>query len=253
MITALVVDDEPRAVDRLASLLGCFPDVEVIGTARDVGDAERFLAGRAPDVVFLDIDMPGRQGFDLMPSVPRTSRVVFVTAHEDRALDAFRVGAVDYILKPVDRDRLAVTIDRLESRTAAARGAAGEPERTDGPSEARAAAAGMVMLGLAGGRDTTTVPLSAVAWVEAFRNYSRVQVRNHKPRVVRCTISEWEAILPSAAFGRISRSLIVHLAAIRSTQWRSRDQALVFFTGLDAPLPIGRAAVSRLKELMPRA
>ncbi|NDC63025.1 MAG: response regulator [Planctomycetia bacterium] len=174
MFTVLVVDDEPRAVDRLAMLLGSFPGVELIGTARDVGDAERFLAGRVPDVVFLDIDMPGRQGFDLVPSVPPTSRIVFVTAHEDRALDAFRAGAVDYILKPVDRDRLAITIDRLESRPTAAAGPANEagPPAAPGeePGEVRAVATGLVTLGLAGGRETTTVPLSDVAWVEAFRN-----------------------------------------------------------------------------------
>ncbi|MFM9059258.1 MAG: LytR/AlgR family response regulator transcription factor [Planctomycetaceae bacterium] len=255
MITVLVVDDEPRAVDRLTTLLGSFPGVEVIGTARDVGDAERFLAGRVPDVVVLDIDMPGRQGFDLVPSVPPTSRIVFVTAHEDRALDAFRAGAVDYILKPVDRDRLAITIDRLESRPAAAEGPANEtgPPAAAGeePGEVGAAAAGMVTLGLAGGRGTTTVPLSDVAWVEAFRNYSRVQVRGHQPRVVRRSLAEWEALLPASAFGRISRALIVQLAAIRSTQWQSRDQTLVSFTDVDAPLPIGRAAMTRLKELMP--
>ena len=110
MITALLVDDEPRAIDRLATLLETFSGVEVIGTAQDVGDAERFLAGRIPDVVFLDINMPGRLGFDLLASVPPGTRIVFVTAHEDRALDAFQAGAIDYVLKPVERDRLAVTI-----------------------------------------------------------------------------------------------------------------------------------------------
>ena len=94
MITALLVDDEPNAIERLAELLESFPGVEVMGSARDVGDAERFLAGRSPDVVFLDINMPGRLGFDLMASVPFGTRVVFVTAHEDRAVDAFRAGAV---------------------------------------------------------------------------------------------------------------------------------------------------------------
>jgi DNA-binding LytR/AlgR family response regulator len=126
MITALLVDDEPKAIERLASLLESFPGMEVIGTARDVGDAERFLAGRAPDVVFLDINMPGRLGFDLVASVPAAARIVFVTAHDDRALDAFRAGAVDYLLKPVDRDRLAITIERLEAQLAGGR-VAGPP------------------------------------------------------------------------------------------------------------------------------
>jgi len=256
MITALVVDDEPRAVSALADLLETFPGVDVIGTARDVGDAERFLAGRSPDVVFLDIDMPGRIGFDLVPSVPATTRIVFVTAHDARALDAFRVGAIDYVLKPVDRDRLALTIERLEAWVPAARAADAE----DGEAAAQAgdgddgpqAPAGTVRLAFAGGRGSETVPLTDIAWVEGVRNYTRVQLRDRKAALVRRTMAEWEAILPASAFGRISRSLIIQLAAIRATQWQSRLQTLVFFHGVDDALPLGRAGTTRLKELVQR-
>lgn len=254
MITALLVDDEPKAIDRLAALLDTFPGVEVIGTARDVGDAERFLAGRTPDVVFLDINMPGRLGFDLVGSVPATSRIVFVTAHEDRAVDAFRAGAVDYVLKPVDRDRLAITIGRLESQAPPAQPAAGieQGPPADDAHEASGDTADAVTFSLAGGRGVETVPYVDIAWVEAFRNYTRVQARHHKPWIIRRTLSEWESILPAGEFGRVSRSLIVQLPAIRSMQWQSRDQTLIFFREVAAPLPIGRAATTRLKELLPR-
>lgn len=255
MITALLVDDEPKAIDRLAALLETFPGVDVIGTARDVGDAERFLTGRTPDVVFLDINMPGRPGFDLVSSVPPTSRIVFVTAHEDRALDAFRAGAVDYVLKPVDRDRLSITIDRLEAQLGPARpegqagdGAAGE----DDAGEASGDTDHSVRFSLAGGRGVETVQYTDIAWVEAIRNYSRVQTRDRRPRIIRRTMAEWESILPAGKFGRISRSLIVQLAAIRSLQWQSRDQTMIVFQDVVAPLPIGRAATNRLKELLPK-
>jgi len=254
MITALLVDDEPKAIDRLAALLETFPGVDVIGTARDVGDAERFLTGRTPDVVFLDINMPGRPGFDLVSSVPPTSRIVFVTAHEDRALDAFRAGAVDYVLKPVDRDRLSITIDRLEAQLGPARpegqagdGAAGEEDA----GEASGDTGHSVRFSLAGGRGVETVQYTDIAWVEAIRNYSRVQTRDRRPRIIRRTMAEWESILPAGKFGRISRSLIVQLAAIRSLQWQSRDQTMIVFQDVVAPLPIGRAATNRLKELLP--
>lgn len=254
MITALVVDDEPRAVSALADLLETFPGMDVIGTARDVGDAERFLAGRSPDVVFLDIDMPGRVGFDLVPSVPATTRIVFVTAHDARSLDAFRVGAVDYLLKPVDRDRLAITIERLEAWVPAAR----LDDASGGPSAGRGGdgddrsqtAAGMVRLVFTGDRGSETVPLADIIWVEGVRNYTRVQLRDREPGMVRRTMAEWEAILPAAAFGRISRSLIIQLAAIRATQWQSRLQTLLFFHGVEDALPLGRAGTTRLKELV---
>jgi two-component system LytT family response regulator len=257
MMTALVVDDEPKAIERLAELLEFFPGVEVIGTARDVGDAERFLAGRSPDVVFLDINMPGRLGFDLVASVPVSTRIVFVTAHEDRAVEAFRSGAVDYLLKPVDRDRLAITVERLESMLLAARPTAGVVDEhgaaaDEDAGEASGDTADAVTFSLAGGRGFETVPYSDIVWVEAVRNYTRVQARDRRPRIIRRTMAEWEAILPVAAFGRVSRSLIMQLTAIRSMQWQSRDQTLVFFSGVNDPLPIGRAATARLKDLLPK-
>lgn len=104
---------------------------------------------------------------------------------------------------------------------------------------------------LAGGRGVETVQYTDIAWIEAVRNYSRVQTRDRRPRIIRRTMAEWESILPAGAFGRISRSLIVQLVSIRSTQWQSRDQTLVFFRDVAAALPIGRAATNRLKELLP--
>lgn len=244
MITALLVDDEPRAIERLAMLLESFDDIEVIGTARSADDAERFLAGRAADVVFLDINMPGRLGIELLGKIPAQTKVVFVTAHEGHAVEAFRGGAVDYVLKPFDRDRLAITIDRLAALLAA---------ETAGDSSATAGGAGDRGMGsLAGvGDNADATPIDDVLWIEAIKNYSRVQVGGRRPQLVRRTMAEWESALPAGRFGRISRSLIVQFAKVRSTQWQSRDQTLLFFKGLDEPLPIGRTAATRLKELLP--
>ena len=175
MITALLVDDEPLASARLTELLGGLTDdVEVIGTACDVADARRFLAGRTPDVVFLDVDMPGGAGFELVGSVPASTRIVFVTAATDRAIDAFGVGAVDYLHKPVDRSRLARTIDRLLDRPDPTRP---PPVSTDLSRRRDAAAtqpAGTLVLGDAGSQDVAPVPLADVIWVDGCRNYSRV-------------------------------------------------------------------------------
>ena len=253
MIRAVVVDDEPRAVSSLTALLETFAGVEVIGTAADVGDAQRVLAGRTPDVVFLDIEMPGRKGFELVPSVPAGIRIVFVTAHEDRALDAFRAGAVDYLLKPVDRDRLAATIERIVRWTPASPqppAATTHEERPDAGEGMLTVSAGQVQLLFTGDRGSETVTLADIVWVEALRNYTRVQLRDRPPGTVRRTMAEWESILPAAAFGRISRSLFIHLAAIRATQWQSRHHTLIFFHGVAAPMSLGRAGTTRLKELV---
>jgi len=221
MITALLVDDEPKAIERLASLLEAFDAVDIVGTAATADDAERFLAGRSVDVVFLDINMPGRLGIDLAGNLPARTKVVFVTAHEDYAIDAFRKGAVDYILS----------------------------SEWDEAGEASADTADAVTLSGCRGRSVDVVPYTDIVWIEAVKNYSRVQARGRPARLVRRTMAEWERLLPAESFQRISRSLVVQLLAIRSTQWQSRDQSLLVFAGVPAPLPIGRTAAARLKEL----
>lgn len=256
MITALLVDDEPKAIDRLASLLESFESVDVVGSAGTVDDAERFLAGRSVDVVFLDINMPGRLGIDLVARVPPRTKIVFVTAHEDYAIEAFREGAVDYILKPVDRSRLAITLDRLDAvleppavtDDSAERG--DEDDWGDDAGEASADTADAVTLSGRRGRSVDVVPYTDIVWVEAVKNYSRVQARGRRPRLIRRTMAEWEQLLPKVSFQRISRSLLVQLPAIKSTQWQSRDQTLLLFADVKDPLPIGRTAAARLKDIM---
>ncbi|MCX7412136.1 MAG: LytTR family DNA-binding domain-containing protein [Planctomycetia bacterium] len=256
MITALLVDDEPKAIDRLSEMLEAVESIDVIGRASSVDEAERFLRGRAPDVVFLDITMPGRLGVDLLGSIPQGTAVVFVTAREGYAVDAFRSGAVDYVLKPFDHDRLAITVERLEKRFAANEGrGTGEPAAADlGGDRTKAREISgdegqAVRLASGRGAGFVVVPYATIAWIEAVQNYTRVQIIGEQLTVVRRTMQEWEAILPPA-FARISRSLIVQVPMIRSTQWQSRDQMLVFFAGLDEPLPIGRTPMARLKDLL---
>jgi two-component system LytT family response regulator len=245
MITALIVDDEPRAVDRLAAMLEASGLIEVIGTAGDVDDAERFLAGRMPEVVFLDIDMPRRLGIDLVASLPEGTKLVFVTAHEGHAIDAFRHGALDYVLKPFDEERLSLTIGRLVKATHdSAAPPAPEPATV-------AAGPAAVRLVFDSGRAVELVPLAEVVWIEAVQNYTRVQAAGRKPGIVRRTMQEWDDLLrPAGEFHRLSRSLIIRLPALRSTQWQSRNQTLLVFAGVAEPLPIGRAAIGRLKELL---
>lgn len=256
MITALLVDDEPKAIDRLAEMLEEFDVIDVIGRARSVDEAERFLKGRVPDVVFLDITMPGRLGVDLVAQLPTATKVVFVTAREGYAIDAFREGAVDYVLKPFDGDRLAITIERLERLFEVADAAAADlpPQREASPDRRQPAEASgdrdqTVRLSTGRGGNIITVPYADILWIEAVQNYTRLQVAGEEPAVVRRTMAEWEALLP-ATFVRISRSLFLQIEKIRSTQWQSRDQMLVFFAGVEEPLPIGRTAMARLKELL---
>ena len=258
MITALLVDDEPHALTRLNEMLDSLGSIDVIGAVRSVAEAERFLKGRVPDVVFLDITMPGRLGVDLVASVPKGTKVVFVTARESYAIDAFKAGAVDYVLKPYDEDRLAITIERLErlfGETAAAEDrreeeSGGERMTAYQAGEARDDRDGTVRIVAPRGGGFEVVPYADILWIEAVQNYTRIQLPGRQPVVIRRTMAEWEVALPADDFSRISRSLIVQLPKIRSTQWQSRDQMLVFFEGLEEPFPIGRTPMARLRELL---
>src|SRR5215218_4402948 len=119
MIRALLVDDEQPARERLRQLLSAHPDVEVVGEAEDGVQAAERIAEVAPDVVFLDIQMPGASGLDVAASLgqPRPF-VIFCTAFDQYAVDAFELSATDYLLKPVNRARLAAALDRVRAATA---------------------------------------------------------------------------------------------------------------------------------------
>jgi two-component system LytT family response regulator len=258
MITALLVDDEPNALKRLTAMLESFESVDVIGSVRSVAEAERFLQGRDPDVIFLDITMPGRLGVDLLASVRPRTKVVFVTARESYAVDAFKAGAVDYVLKPYDEDRLAITIERLEeifatgqpAKPAAAEESPGTPDEEAQPGDIGEDRDQTVRIPSPRRGGFESVPYADILWIEATQNYTRMQMPGRPVAVVRRNMAEWESVLPEGQFARISRSLIVQVSRVRSTQWQSRDQMLVFFNGIDEPLPIGRTPMARLKDLL---
>jgi|GEM_PF-2455268 len=116
MLTALIVDDEAPARALMIRMLLAHPQIEVIGTAASVSEAKSFIQQATPDLVFLDLEMGEQSGFALAAWLSRDTRIVFVTAHPQCALEAFGVGAVDYLVKPVDPLRLAVSIERLDQR-----------------------------------------------------------------------------------------------------------------------------------------
>ena len=113
MPTALLVDDEPSASARLGDLLAAYGEIEVLGAVRSVEQALAFIEGKAPDIVFLDVEMAGVSGLSLLESLPAETEVCFVTAHPHYAVSAYDFGAVDYLVKPVDPDRLEVAVTRI--------------------------------------------------------------------------------------------------------------------------------------------
>ena len=255
MISALLVDDEPRANEMMRKLLAAHAEIEIVGVAENVAEARRFLEATPPDVVFLDIDMPGDSGLDLLVSVPDATQVVFVTASDKHAVRAFAAAALDSLVKPVDPERLADTVARVRRHVAGKSG-------TDGPdideAEADEADAAEVLgldaavsVTLAGKTTLSVVNVSDICWIESLRNYSRVALKSPQGVLLyNRRLSHWDAILPTDVFARVGRSHIVQVATVNQIEWKSRNETVVTFDEGAAPLTLGRVAAKRLREIL---
>jgi DNA-binding LytR/AlgR family response regulator len=231
---ALVVEDEAPAAEELAFLLRDDPRVAATYVAGSVGAALRILGDRPIDVIFCDIKMPGLDGVELARVVSRFAdrpQIVFVTAYDDRAVDAFDVQAVDYLLKPVRADRLAEAVRRVASAGGAEQ--AGEPDET-------------IPVELAG--VTRFVRRSQIRYVEAQGDYARLHTARES-HLLRATLAELEERWGDAGFVRIHRSTLIALAHVDEV--RVVDGRYAVRVG-DVELPVSRRHTRELRERLVR-
>lgn len=249
-LRALVVDDERLARKRLRDLLARHPEIEVVGEADGLESAREAAEALRPDLLFLDVELSPGNGFDLLPLLGHRPTTIFVTAYEAFAVRAFDVTAFDYLLKPVQPERLARAVERLLAEPPA--GGPAEPEAKESPATAASAAEGRIGPGESVAlKDAGTVRIveaSSISAIKAEGAYSRVLLSDSTAMMVLRGISEWARLLSEAHFLRIDRSLIVRLASVRAVETVSRDEALVSFDGLPTPLAVGRAASLRLRR-----
>jgi DNA-binding LytR/AlgR family response regulator len=272
-LVVLAVDDEEPALEELAYLLSEDSRVGMVLKASDATDALRILNSRqgvreaAPagpgrgltnpmtgarvaertdvEVVFLDIRMPGLDGLELarvFSSMATPPSVVFVTAHDDRAVDAYEVGAVDYLLKPLRAERLAASIDRIIANRAAA---VAEPVQEQGNEDE------VIPVELAG--TTKLVPRSAVRYVEAQGDYARLHTQEGS-HLVRIPLSVLEDRWRDAGFVRIHRSFLVSLPLVTELRLSGSGYVVRVGSGPDcAELPVSRRHTRELKDRLVRA
>lgn len=225
----LVVDDEPLARRRMRRMIATEPGVEVVGESGSGADAIAKVAELAPDLVLLDIEMPGGGGFDVLgsPSLSTAPLVIFVTAHDEYAVRAFDAAAVDYLLKPVRRARLRAALDRARSRLAQ------EPPVADQSRdlEVREAVLPSAHLLIERGNHMDVVPIDEIDWIEAADNHVIVHVRGERHRYRR-TMDQAVERLPSDRFARVHRSAIVNLDRVRQVHpWFHGSSLLVLADG----------------------
>lgn len=218
-IRALIVDDEPLARERIRALVDRDPDVVVAGECRDGVEAIAAIRAQAPDLVFLDVQMPEKDGFDVVAEigVDRLPVLVFVTAHDDHALRAFEVAALDYLLKPFDEDRFSTTLDRAKTQIRSRRPDEFQQRVLSMMEGLRTAARGLERLIVKTGGQLVFLKTEEVDWIQAEGNYVRLHVGTAS-HLVRETIQSLEASLDPARFMRIHRSTIVNLDRVREIQ-----------------------------------
>ncbi|MGE2730208.1 LytR/AlgR family response regulator transcription factor [Mycolicibacterium vaccae] len=232
-LTVLAVDDEAPALDELAFLLGRHDVIGEVLRACDATAALRELNQRSIDAVFLDINMPGLSGIELAGVLANFSQrpaVVFVTAHDDKAVAAFDVGAVDYLLKPIREDRLDQAVRRvLSARTApGAEAPATDPESDVVPAEL--------------GGVTHLVPRDSIGWVEAEGDYARLHAESGA-HLVRIPISTLETRWHQHGFQRVHRSYLVALRLV--TGLRNADGGMLVRLRANGASPAVELPVSR--------
>jgi len=239
MIRALLVDDEPPARARLRAILADEADLAIVGEAEDCEAALEAMEALAPDVIFLDVQMPGLDGFGVVQALPRerTPMVVFVTAYDEHAVRAFEIHAVDYLVKPYHRERLREAVARVRERLgrrerepAAGNDAAAAPPAAPGGEEMRDQLTALLATLRAGkeylarvavrlGERIYYVRMEEVDWVEADGNYARLHTGGGTPsartHLLRKPLSVLASELDPRQFARIHRSSLVNIDRIK--------------------------------------
>lgn len=239
--TALLIEDEATARADLRAKLAAHPDVTIAGEAATIGTA-RTLLGRADyDLVFLDIHLLGGNAFDLVPDVRPGARIVFVTAHDDHALRAFEVNALDYLLKPVVPARLAEALRRLATAPAPV-----DETETDSPPGPALRLGDTVFL--RSGLRARFAAVAQIGAISASDNYSEVHLADGARVFLRKSLKAWEDTLPNPPFMRVHRTQIVNLAHVTRYE-RDRDEhTLLFVAGLATPVPVSRERWGELRD-----
>ena len=232
-IRAIIVDDEPLARRGLELRLGEAADVEIVRQCANGREALAAITELQPDLMFLDIQMPGMSGFDVVKQVPQESlpMIVFVTAFDRFAIEAFEAHALDYLLKPVDETRLERALDRVRAQYQQRQAVAqreqlmamladltgkGEIEPGSVPGVVGVAPRRYAtMLPIRVGRETIRLDVAAIDWIDAAGDYMCVHAAG-QTHVLRATMKELEEMLDPDVFQRVHRSTIVNLARVRA-------------------------------------
>lgn len=242
---AIIIDDERLARSELRKLLLDHPEIEIIAEAANANEGIEKVSSMAPDLIFLDIQMPGKTGFDLLSELDRVPEVIFTTAYDEYALKAFEVNALDYLLKPVEPKRLADALHKLEY--------AMEEKEMTGPAHSTQT----VNRGILGENDQVFVKdgercwfvkLNEIRLFESVGNYAKVFFNTHKPLILK-SLNALEERLDEKVFFRANRKHIVNLRMIEKVEPYFNGGLLLEIKGGEK-IEVSRRQAVKFKEMM---
>lgn len=242
MIKAILIDDERLARNELKKLLQEFPEIEVVGEAANAGEGAEKIEQLDPDLIFLDIQMPGKTGFDMLAELDKAPQVIFTTAYDEYALKAFDVNALDYLLKPVEPKRLADAIQKLHMQ-----------EEKD-PETGQQLAVNRSLLGendqvfVKDGERCWFVRLMEIRLFESVGNYAKVYFGPNKPLILK-SLNALEERLDEKTFFRANRKHIVNLRMIEKIEPYFNGGLLLELKGGEK-IEVSRRQTVKFKEMM---
>lgn len=231
---AIIVDDERLARQDLRAILDEFEEIECIGEANNISTAKEQLKKYNPNLLFLDIKMPGESGFDLLEFVEDDTHVIFVTAFDEYAIKAFEVNALDYLLKPISKERLAVSIERLQL--------------------AENKSIELKKLGIHDqvfikiNNKYTFLRIDTIITISSKGDYSEIAINNGKKALVLKSMKEWENRLPDNYFIRIHRSTIINTDMVKRIEPWYNNSHLVYLEGIEKPVVMSRRYFTKVKQ-----
>jgi two-component system LytT family response regulator len=240
--TAIVIDDERLARNELKKMLGEYPEIEVVAEATNVDEGVKLIEELSPDLIFLDIQMPAKTGFDLLSELETVPSVIFTTAHDEYALKAFEVNALDYLLKPIDPKRLSDAIQKLNLFDER------EVISTENRAENRSFLSDSDQVFVKDGEKCWFVRLSEIRLFESVGNYARVFFGTNKPLILK-SLNSLEERLDPKTFFRANRKHIVNLRMIEKVEPFFNGGLLLEIKGGEK-IEVSRRQAVRFKEMM---
>ncbi|OGU65228.1 MAG: hypothetical protein A2499_06895 [Stygiobacter sp. RIFOXYC12_FULL_38_8] len=234
-LKCMIVDDEKLAREDLKSVLREFDNIEIVGEADSADSAANLLKTIEPDILFLDIQMPGKTGFDLLAEVQTSAKIIFVTAYDEYAIKAFEVSAQDYLLKPVSKSRIELALDHL------------------GTSEENKS----IQLNQLDYNDTIFVminnsyqflKISTIIKIIAAGNYSEVYTNGKQKGLVLKSLREWENRLPNNQFVRVHRNSVINLEFVEKIEDWFNYSYKIHLKGIEGTVIMSRRYALKLKD-----